>query len=175
MIDNKPKIIFLGFMLTTLMGCASKNETRLPFDSLSIEKQMVLSAKAVAESKQIRARSENALRLSTMTDEERAKYKQLVSYIPPGMDLPLEFNERLEAETFLKLIAQMTRWDFEVKGKRPVNGAMVYLNVKMTPAIDVIYDIDSQIKGVAKIILVEYEKGNEKNGMIILDFSEKNI
>ncbi len=167
--------VIVGCLALT-SGCASKKETRLPFDSASIEKQMVLSAKAVAESKQIRARAENALRIATLSEDEKEKYKQLVSYIPPGMDIPIDFNERMEAQRMLELIAQMTKWDFQPpKGRIPVNGAMVYINSQMTPAIDILINIESQIKDRAKIILVEYEKGNPKNGMIILEYHSGNL
>lgn len=171
---SKSLVFVLGAVLLTT-SCASKKETRLPFDEASIEKQMILSAKAVAESKQIRARAENAIRIASLSETEKEKFKEMVSYIPPGMDIPIDFNERMEAERMLKLIAQMTRWDFEPRGKVPVNGAMVYINSQMTPAIDIIYNIESQIKDRARIILVEYEKGNEKNGMIILDYKPSNL
>lgn len=173
-ISNR-RLAFLLVPLLSLAGCSSKPEAGSALDTSIIEKQMLLTAKAVAESKQIRARSENALRLAALSEEEKERYKQVVAYIPPGLDLPLSYNERIEADRILKLIAQMTRWEFDVRGRVPVNGAMVYVNRETTPAYDLIIDIESQIKDRAKIVLIEYPKGSPMNGMIVLEFKETNL
>lgn len=157
------------------VGCASTPASNTDIDMSSIRKQMILTAKSVAESKQIRARSENALRLATLSDEEQEKYRHFVNDIPEGLDYPVSYNERIEARLVLAMIAQLTRWDFEVRGRVPVNGAMVYVNHISTPAIDVITDVEAQIKDRAKVILVKYTPGSPKKGMMILEYKETNL
>lgn len=174
--NRQLKMVFsIAALAILLTGCASKPSDAAKFEAASIEKQMILSAKVVAESKQIRARSENALRLASLSDAEKEKYSELVKYIPPGLDMPLSFNERIEAARVLQLIAQMTRWDFDSRGRLPVNGAMVHVNRELAPAFDIIIDIESQVKDRAKVILVEYQEGSPKKGMIILEYIETNL
>lgn len=172
---TQKKIAYLLCPLLIVAGCSTKPKPDTSLDTTAIEKQMLLTAKAVAESKQIRARSENALRLAALSEAEKERYKQIVAYIPPGLDLPLSYNERIEADRILNLIAQMTRWDYEPRGRVPVNGAMVYINRETTPAFDLVLDIESQIKDRAKVILIEYPKGSSKNGMIVLEYKETNL
>lgn len=170
---KRPLLIALAAF--TLTACASSPEPSYIFNAVKIEEQLKLSAKIVAESKQIRARSENALRMASMTDDERRRYRESVEYIPPGLDMAIPMNEHKEAEVVLDMIAKYTGWDFDTRGKRPVNGAIVSINAISTPAFDIVVDIESQVKDRAKVILIENQVGSPKHGVIILDYSPHNI
>lgn len=169
------KCVLALALTVTLSACASKPEPTYVFNPVQIEEQMKLSAKIVAESKQIRARSENAIRMASMTEAEKRRYRESVSDIPPGLHIQLPMNEYREAEQILDTIARYTDWDFEVRGKRPVNGAMVQISTLGATAFDLIIDVESQISDRAKVILIKNQPGASKHGVMVLEFFPTNI
>lgn len=166
------------FLIATLTGCASTSSTSEKADderyiSERLEQTLASLASKAIESKQIMMAHQSAMaRLDT--SRQRSGSYALNEAPPAGMDKPIPLNTTFygDAKEPIKLIAQLTNYEFKISGPSTSTEVLwVKLHNEYTrTAIELLGDIASQIdkRGVDVHIWPATSKG--RNGVIVLEF-----
>lgn len=125
--NNLSKFAICVALACTIGACKSieKNTVSYTPDNSEIDEALKQSAAMIADSQRVIARSENAMRVLSMTPEQKAQYRQAKEIVLPGMANPIPLYHDGELEQALRVLAQMTNYEFEVRAKerRPRGGS----------------------------------------------------
>lgn len=162
------KITILLGVASILSACQSTAKTidHHAEDNTAIDSALMESAAIIADSQRVIARSENAIRMLGMTPAQREEYRRAKEVVLPNMANPIPLYHDGELEQSVRVLAQMTDYEFEVRSpeRRPRGGIMISIQSDGRPAQVLIEELGNQAGTRADVTVMPFSEKNRRTG-----------
>lgn len=156
--------------ILTVTGCQSTQEKPTKYNTVdvsSVDQSLMRSAELAQRSLAILEQNSNYLTTRALTDAQRDAIRTQAAYIPPGLEQPVTFNQRLPITKTVTLIAEMTGYKVQ-RVNPPAVDVSETVTAYARPAVDVLRDLGTRLgsRATIKIIPNQHIGKNDLNGVI---------
>ncbi len=158
-----------------MCGCKSTPDNQTQYntvDRTSVDQSLMRSAEMAQRSLAVLEQNSNYLTTKALSNKQKEEIRRQAGYIPPGLDLPFTFNQRLPITKVVTLIAEMTGYRVQ-RVSAPAVDISETVTAYGRPAVDVLRDLGNRLgtRATIKVIPNATVGENDINGVIQIIYS----